>query len=88
MKTIQLEIEDKSLELFLVLINNLKDGIVKKFEIKDSGISDREFQETKAYFNECLYDIENKKVELLSQVEYESEMGIFVQDLKSRYANS
>lgn len=88
MKTIQLEIEDKSLELFLVLINNLKDGIVKKFEIKDSAISDREFQETKAYFQECLYDIENKKVELLSQVEYESEMGIFVQDLKSRYANS
>lgn len=88
MKTIQLEIEDKSLDAFLTLIHSLKKGMIKKFEIKNSDIPDREFQETKAYFNECLYDIENKKVELLSQLEYESEMNMFVQDLKSKYANS
>lgn len=88
MKTIQLEIEDKSLDAFLTLIHSLKKGVIKKFEVKDSDISDKEFQETKAYFNECLYDIENKKVELLSQVEYESKMSSFVQDLKSKYANS
>lgn len=87
MKTIQLEIEDKSLELFLVLINNLKDGIVKKFEVKDCDISNKKFQETKAYFNECLYDIENKNTELFTEQEYKKEMYTFMQDLKIKYEN-
>lgn len=33
MRTIQLEIEDKSLDLFLFIINNLRDGIIKNFNI-------------------------------------------------------
>ncbi|OHD97768.1 MAG: hypothetical protein A3E21_08820 [Sulfurimonas sp. RIFCSPHIGHO2_12_FULL_36_9] len=56
MKTIQLEIEDKSLELFLVLINNLKDGIIKNFKIDDVDIKS-DFQ---AVAQE-LKDIKNKK---------------------------
>lgn len=87
MKTIQLEIEDKSLDAVLTLIHSLKKGVIKKYEIKDSDISDKEFQETKVYFNECLYDIENKNTELLSEQEYKKEIYTFTEDLKIKYAN-
>ncbi|MDD5400714.1 MAG: hypothetical protein PHQ93_05985 [Sulfurimonas sp.] len=56
MRTIQLEIEDKSLDLFLSIINNLKDGIVKNFKIDDIDVKS-DFQ---AVAQE-LMEIKNKK---------------------------
>lgn len=40
MKTIQLEIEDTSLDAFLILINSLKDGMIRSFKIDDDNIKD------------------------------------------------
>lgn len=83
MKTIQLEIEDSSLDMFLSLINSLKDGIVKNFKIKE----DDSFDETQMYFQKCLEEIDNSETELLSSQEYQEEMHIFLEDLKAKYAN-
>lgn len=87
MKTIQLEVEDKSLDTVLTLLQSLKDGMIKKFEVKESHVQNREFQETKEYFNNCLYDIENNKTELFTEQDYKKEMQTFMQDLKIKYAN-
>ena len=38
MKTIEVQIEDNSLDMFLSIINNLKDGIVKQFKIDNVDI--------------------------------------------------
>jgi len=37
-KTIQLEIEDNSLDMFLSLIGSFKEGIIKKFKIDDVDV--------------------------------------------------
>lgn len=83
MKTIQLEIEDSSLDMFLSLINSLKDGIIKNFKIEE----DDSFYETQMYFQKCLEEIDNSETELLSSQEYREEMHIFLEDLKAKYAN-
>ena len=36
MKTIQLQIDDKHYDSFLVILNNLKDGLIKNFVVKSS----------------------------------------------------
>lgn len=56
MRTIQLEIEDKSLDLFLFIINNLRDGIIKNFKNYDIDVKSN-FQ---AIAQE-LMEIKNKK---------------------------
>lgn len=40
MKTITLEVEDESLELFLCLVSILKDGIVKSIKINGVDVKD------------------------------------------------
>ncbi len=76
MQTIQIQVDDNKLDTFLDLINNLKDGIVKNLQIKDDNILDsdtveytktEQFQEDKAYFQNCLDDIENGKTKSLNQ---------------------
>lgn len=56
--------------------------IIKNLEVKDSS-----FEEEKLYFKECLEDIENGKIELLTQDEYQNKMDSFREDLKQKYAN-
>lgn len=48
---------------------------------------DKDFSQTKAYFQECLEEIQSDEAELLSQAKYKKEMHIFMNDLKSKYAN-
>ncbi|RBQ31139.1 hypothetical protein CRU92_08180 [Arcobacter sp. FW59] len=76
MRTIQLQVEDKDFESFLTIINNLKKGMIRNFEVKDS-----DFEQTKSYFNQCLKDIENGNSELLSQEEYSIQMDRFKKNL-------
>ncbi|QHG91753.1 hypothetical protein CVO_07910 [Sulfurimonas sp. CVO] len=61
MKTIQLEIEDKSLDAVLTLIHSLKKGMIKKYEIKEDG----SFCETKAYFQNAYNEIKEGKAKLV-----------------------
>jgi Ni2+-binding GTPase involved in maturation of urease and hydrogenase len=35
MKTIEIKIDDNKLDVFLTIINNLKDDIIKQFKIKE-----------------------------------------------------
>lgn len=80
MKTIQLQIDDSNFETFMTIIKNLKNGMIKNLEVKDSS-----FEETKLYFKECLEDIENGKTELLTQDEYQSKMCSFREDLPNAF---
>jgi hypothetical protein len=52
MKTIELEIEDSNFETFKILIDSLKEGIVKNFKVKESieEVSDEE----QHYYEELL----------------------------------
>ncbi len=50
-------------------------------------LRDSDFYQTKAYFQECLEDMQSGEAELLSQEEYKKEMHVFMNDLKSKYAN-
>lgn len=58
MKTIQLEIEDKSLDMFISLINSFKDGVIKKFTVKESS----DFIGAKFYFHEAYKNIDKTKL--------------------------
>jgi hypothetical protein len=44
MKTIQLQIDDNNYDSFLIIIQNLKDGFIKKFVVNDTieTVSDEE----------------------------------------------
>ncbi len=47
MKTIQLQIDDNNYDSFLTIIQNLKDGFIKKFVVNDSieNVSNEEQKE-------------------------------------------
>ena len=77
MQTVQLDIADDKLDTFLTIVANLKKDIVQGIRLKD----DADYQESRAYFQTALQDIENGKDTLLSQDEYNSEMKEFMQTL-------
>ena len=51
MKTIQLQIDDKNYDSFMVIINNLRDGFVKFFTVNNSNISLVSDKEQNCYEN-------------------------------------
>ena len=83
MKTIQIEIDDKNFETFMTIIKNLKNGMIKNLEVKDS-----DFEQNKLYFNQCLEDIETNKTKLFEEDEYKKEMSSFMKNLEQKYANN
>ena len=83
MKTIQLQIDDKNFETFMTIIKNLKNGMIKNLEVKDS-----DFEQNKLYFNQCLEDIETNKTKLFEEDEYKKEMNSFMENLEQKYANN
>ncbi len=75
MQTVQFQVEDNKLETFLIVINNLKDGLFKNVIVKDNNELDRDtliykktnkFKEDKIYFQKCLEDFDNGKTTALS----------------------
>lgn len=96
MQTIQLQIDDNKLDTVLTVIENLKDGIVKNITIKSDGLDKEtkaymdteQFQEDKAYFQQCYNDIKSGKTELLDDKQYHSQMDSFIDGLKSKYADN
>ena len=83
MKTIQIEIDDKNFETFMTIIKNLKNGMIKNFEVKDS-----DFEQSKLYFNQCLEDIETNKTKLFVEDDYKKEMNGFMKKLEQKYENN
>lgn len=87
MRTIKLQVEDKDYESFLTILNSLKKGMIKNFEVKTDTLQS-DFKQTKSFFNQCLQDIENGNTKLLSQEDYTTQMDNFKKDLESKYANN
>ncbi len=77
MQTIQLDIADDNVDTFLTIISNLKNNMVQNIKLQ----GDVHYEETKAYFNNALKEIENGDDELLSQEEYDKQMDTFVKTL-------
>ena len=78
MQTIRLDIDENKLQTVLTLLENLKDGIVKNIRIESNNEDDdalqeykktKEFQEDRAYFQQCLADIESGKSKTFSHEE-------------------
>ena len=97
MQTVKLQIEDNKLDTFLLVLNSLKDGLIKSCTINDedkldsqtlSYMKTKQFQKDRIYFKECLDDIESEKSESLNEEEYEENMNNFVNNLKSKYADN
>ena len=97
MQTVKLQIEDNKLDTFLLVLNSLKDGLIKSCTVNDEDKLDsqtllymktKQFQKDRTYFQKCLDDIESEKSESLSEEEYEVNMSNFVNNLKSKYADN
>ncbi|MFK5975125.1 MAG: hypothetical protein QM493_01335 [Sulfurovum sp.] len=69
MKTVELKIDDNNFEIFRTLIDNLKDGIIKSFEIKDTieEVSDKE----QIYYENLLSNMtkEDREVSSIDTIE-------------------
>ena len=65
MKTVELKIDDNSFDIFRTLIENLKDGIVKSFEVKESieEVSDQE----QKYYEKLLSNMSEEDREVSSK---------------------
>jgi len=65
MKTVELKIDDNSFDIFRTLIENLKDGIVKSFEVKESieEVSDQE----QKYYEKLLSNMSEEDREVSSR---------------------
>ena len=78
MRTIHLQVEDNKLDTVLIMLSNFKDDLVKSFTVVTENFDEKpddamnkylktkQFQEDKAYFQQCLADIESGKSELIS----------------------
>ena len=75
MQTVQFQVEDNKLDIFLTVVSNLKDGLFKNVIVKDNNELDNDtlvymktnkFQEDKVYFQKCLEDFDNGKTTALS----------------------
>lgn len=78
MKTITLEVEDSSLDTVLILIKNLKDGMIKNFKIKEGG----SFDETKAYFQNAYSEIKEGKTKLVPFNDGLDELDDYIDSIK------
>jgi len=65
MKTVELKIDDSSFDIFRTLIENLKDGIVESFEVKENieEVSDQE----QKYYEELLSNMSEEDREVSSK---------------------
>jgi len=85
MQTLTVNIQDGFIQDFLSIIEHYKDKIQIQ---KDKNLEyDPYFYERQKQLQQDITDIDNGKVEMLSQEEYDKEMNSFFIELKSKYAN-
>ena len=77
MQTVQINISDDKLDTFLTIISNLKNDLVQSVSVSNNS----NFEETKAYFNHALTEVENGTDRLLDQAEYDEQMKDFMKTL-------
>lgn len=91
MKTLTMQVEDSLYNIIQSAANEQKKDISNFMEFITMQYilsSQDSSNKTKVYFQESLKEIEEGKTTLLSQAEYEQEMHVFINDLKSKYADS
>ena len=85
MQTLTVNVQDNFMQDFLTIIEHYSDKIQLQ---KDKNLEyDPYFYERKKQLQQDINDIDNGKVEMLSQEQYDNEMNSFFSELKSRYAD-
>jgi len=85
MQTLTVNIQDSFIQDFLAIIDHYKDKVQLK---KDKNLEyDPYFYERKKQLQQDIDDINNGKMEMLSQEQYDKEINSFFIELKSKYAN-
>ena len=85
MQTLTVNIKDNFVQDFLTIISHYKDKVQLQ---KDKNLEyDPYFYERQKQLQKDIDDIENGKVEMLSQKQYDKEMNNFFNELKLKYAN-
>lgn len=77
MQTIQLDISDDNIDTFLTIVSNLKNNMVQNIRLQGNT----HYEETKAYFNHALKEIENGNDTPLNDIEYTLQMNDFIKTL-------
>jgi len=85
MQTLTVNIQDGFIQDFLSIVEHYKGKIQIQ---KDKNLEyDPYFYERKKQLQQDFDDIDNGKIEMLSQEQYDKEMNSFFTELKSKYAN-
>ena len=85
MQTLTVNIQDSFIQDFLSIVEHYKGKIQIQ---KDKNLEyDPYFYERKKQLQQDINDIDNGKIEMLSQEQYDKEMNSFFTELKSKYAN-
>ena len=85
MQTLTVNIQDSFIQDFLAIIDHYKDKVQLK---KDKNLEyDPYFYERKKQLQQDIDDINNGKMEMLSQEQYDKEINSFFIELKSKYAD-
>ena len=85
MQTLKISIQDNFLQDFLSIIEQYKDKI--KIEEDENLLLDPYFYERQKQLQQDIKDIDNGKIEMLSQEQYDKEINNFFTKLKTKYAN-
>jgi len=85
MQTLTVNVQDSFIQDFLSIVEHYKGKIQIQ---KDKNLEyDPYFYERKKQLQQDINDIDNGKIEMLSQEQYDKEMNSFFTELKSKYAN-
>ena len=85
MQTLTINIQDGFIQDFLSIIEHYKGKIQIQ---KDKNLEyDPYFYERQKQLQQDFDDIDNGKMEMLSQAQYDKEINSFLTELKSKYAN-
>ncbi len=85
MQTLKISIHDNFLQDFLSIVEHYKDKI--KIEKDGNLLLDPYFYERKKLLQQDIEDIDNGKIEMLSEEQYDKEINNFFAELKTKYAN-
>jgi hypothetical protein len=85
MQTLTIDIKDNFVQDFLAIVEHYKENIQIR---KDKNLEyDPYFYDRQTQLQQDIEDIENGKIEMLSQEQYDSQMNNFFDELKVKYAN-
>jgi len=85
MQTLTVNVQDSFIQDFLSIVEHYKGKIQIQ---KDKNLEyDPYFYERKKQLQQDINDIDNGKIEMLSQEQYDKEINSFFTELKSKYAN-